>query len=139
MLKDQLELLTKEFTTLKRKIHSILTSKQAAYEKVLTERDEARQENQAKAQIINSWKDGKVVVYRHWTGSQPTQDCLPQLSMIDLLNLRNLGHQSKEYKRQLNIRLQEYTNLETKLEKVRNLIADNQIDKLKKLYKRGEI
>ncbi|CAG8651843.1 8775_t:CDS:2, partial [Ambispora gerdemannii] len=68
---------------------------------------------------------GKVVVYRDFTAPQTIkeQDYIHQLSMKDFLNLREVG-KNKDYDEQLRIRLVEYTKLEQKLERVRNLIAD---------------
>ena len=46
---------------------------------------------------------------------------------------------SQRYQSQLTTRLNEYTRLEKKLEQIRNLLADQQLNKLIALYKRGEI
>ena len=52
---------------------------------------------------------------------------------------RQLQVETDQYQEQLQVRLTEFTRLEQKLERVRNLVVDNEIEKLKVLYKRGEI
>jgi len=58
--------------------------------------------------------------------------------MHDFLNLRQLAR-NKEYEQQLQVQWQKYTLLESKLEKIRNLIADGEIQKLKRMLKEGKI
>jgi hypothetical protein len=67
--------------------------------------------------------------------SQETEE-----SKADRLEER-LKADSRNYNQQLRVKSLEYTNLEKKLEQIRNLIADKQttLNKLKSLVKRGEI
>ena len=52
---------------------------------------------------------------------------------------RQLRIETGHYQEQLKVRLTEFTRLEQKLDRVRNLVADGEVKKLMALYKRGEI
>ena len=54
-------------------------------------------------------------------------------------SLHNRAEENKAYEARLARELQKLTNLEQKLEKIRNLVADQQLNKLIALYKKGEI
>ena len=52
---------------------------------------------------------------------------------------RQLRVETNQYQEQLRVRLTEFTRLEQKLDRVRDLVADNRLPKLIALYKKGEI
>ena len=70
-----------------------------------------------------------MVVYQPWTGPQThsEKDYVKELSMKDFLKLRSHG------------KLKEYESLAKKLDLVKFLIAENHLEKLKKMMQRGEI
>ena len=98
-------------------------------------------------QVLKEWTNLKeklterqMVVYQPWTGPQThyEKDYVKQLSMKDFLSLRTHGKQ-KGYDQQLKVKDLVQTNLEEKLEKIKELITENKLEKLKWMIKKGEI
>jgi hypothetical protein len=57
----------------------------------------------------------------------------------ELIDIHRLDELKLGYESRLQRTEKKYQNLEQKLEKIRNLISDNEIDKLKTLMKKGQI
>ena len=54
-------------------------------------------------------------------------------------SLKNRAGENQQYEARLRISCEKYTRLEQKLEQIRDLLADEKLNKLMALYKKGEI
>lgn len=84
-----------------------------------------------KNKIQNNWKEGKVLTFRPFTKPiEAAEEIKNQVRMI-----KNYQEDEREFQRERT----SFTKLESKLEMIRNLIADGELEKLKRMCKKGEI
>jgi glutamate mutase epsilon subunit len=84
-----------------------------------------------KNKLKNSWKEGKVLVFNDYTKPLEASEEIKNYARM----IKNHQQWEIEFQRERT----EFTKLESKLDKVRNLVYEGKFDKLFSLVKKGEI